>query len=239
MASMSDKHKKQMRERSCIEKTRQLYPWFPPGDVVPGDDPPDFCVDLGDERIAIEETRLFHPRGASAFPRRQIETFHRKVMRRAEQRSVQEHLPPQDVLACFSDRWPLQDAESAAGFLVGFVRTHPVEDCETFGLPGGGRIRIMRPRANKIPRWTCNEGGTEPVLDYQLLAQTITRKSAGLPRYRARYERAWLLVATQLFPLSASFCVPRDIEHWRFEFDFDKVLLLSPQDGKVFSLLRC
>jgi hypothetical protein len=76
------------------------------------------------------------------------------------------------------------------------------------------------------------------MLTRELLDGAIRKKNADLARYRARYDRAWLILASTLSPLSASFSVPDEIGEWRFVFDFDKVLLLSEPHGRVFSLQR-
>lgn len=158
-------------------------------------------------------------------------------MRRAEAVARGAGLPVLDVLVYFGDRQPLK-LEETATFLVEFVRDHPVDRCETFDLPDGGVIRIARPLAGQVPRWTCNESGSEPTLARELLDETIQTKNGDLARYRSSYDRAWLIVASTLFPLSASFSVPDAIAEWRFAFDFDRVLLLAEPHGRVFSLQR-
>jgi hypothetical protein len=221
-----------------VERTRQLYPWFLPGEIRPAEDPPDFALESEGERIAIEVTRLFHPKGTAPFSRRETEMFQPKIMRRAEELARLAGLPVLDVLVYFGDPAPLQLEETARA-LVEFVRYHPVDDCETFDLPDGGVIRIARPWANHAPRWTCpGTGGSQPALTRELLDAAIRRKNADLARYRTRYDRTWLIVASTLFPLCASFSVPDQVAEWRFTFEFDKVLLLSESCGKVFSLRR-
>lgn len=232
------KRTKDAEERGLIERLRLLYPWFPPGNTRSGDDPPDFVHECDGERIAIEVTRLFHPSGAGSVARRESESFHRAIMRRAAEIAIVEGLPVYDVLVYFNDR-ELMEKEKTATALVEFVKHHPVEHCETFDPPDGlGIIRIARPLAGQVPAWTCGESGSEAVLTRHQLADVIQKKNNDLQRYRAQYDRAWLLIASTLFPLSASFSVPDEIEQWRFAFDFDKVLLLAEPHGRVFNLAR-
>jgi hypothetical protein len=228
---------KTAQERWLIDRTRQLYPWFMPGEIRPAEDPPDYALQSEGERIALEVTRLFHPKGTAPFSRRETESFQPKIMRRAEALAHSAGLPVLDVLVYFGDRQPLT-LEETARFLVEFVRDHPVDRCETFDLPDGGVIRVARPLAGHVPRWTCGTGGSEPTLTREVLEETIQTKNADLGRYRARYDRAWLIVASTLFPLSASFSVPDAIAEWRFAFDFDRVLLLAEPHGRVFNLER-
>jgi hypothetical protein len=218
---------KTVQERRLINRTRQLYPWFLPGEIQPAEDPPDYALHSEGERIALEVTRLFHPKSDAPFSRRETESFQRRIMHRAENLARIAGLPVLDVLVYFGDPEPRQ-LEETARFLVEFVCEHLVVDCETF----------MRPRANQVPRWTCGTGGSEPTLTREWLNATIQTKNADLARYQARYDRAWLIVASTLFPLSASFSAPDAIAEWRFAFDFNRVLLLAEPHGRVFCLQR-
>src|SRR5213592_185657 len=121
---------KTVQERRVIERTRQLYPWFLPGDIWPAEDPPDFALYSEDERIALEVTRLFHAKGDAPFVRRETESFQQKIMRRAEGLARSAGLPVVDVLVYFGDPEPLRLEETARS-LVEFVRDHMVDDCET------------------------------------------------------------------------------------------------------------
>jgi hypothetical protein len=238
MTAARRKRDKSIDERGILERLRLLYPWFPPGMTREGDDPPDFVHNCDDKRIAIEVTRLFQEGHPTGVPRRQLESFHRKVMKRAAQIALTTSLPPLDILVYFSDREPME-MERTALALVEFARTHPVERCETFDLPeGAGVIRIAQPLGGQAPEWTCGESGAEAVLTQTQLADMIQRKNADLRRYRQGFDACWLVIASTLFPLSASFSVPRDIDRWPFKFDFDKVLLLAEPVGKVFVLRR-
>jgi hypothetical protein len=231
------RYRKSADERALIERLRLLYPWFPPGHTSTGDYPPDFVHCSGDDRIAIEVTRLFHPPDRRGHERRAGESHRRQIMQRAEARARAEHLPVLDVLVHFADQE--LDREATAHRLIEFVKAHPVEWCETFNnVEGLGVVRIARPLVGVVPRWNCAEGGHEPVLTYEQLDARIQRKNRDLPRYRANFNHTWLLIASTLFPLSASFGIPGAIEQWAFNFDFDKVLLLSEPSGKVFNLRR-
>lgn len=226
---------KKTQEWGLVERTRQLYPWFVPGEIVSGEEPPDFALQSTGERIAIEVTRIFHPRESARFSRRETETFWPKIMCRAEELAAATELPALDVIVFFGDPEPHQIEETAKS-LVAFIRDHLVEDCETLDLPNGGVIRIMRPRAGHVPRWHCGSLGVEPTLTQEVLAKAIQKKNRDIPRYREGYDRAWLIIASTFFPFSANFIVPDAVSEWRFAFDFDKVLVLSEARGSVFAL---
>src|SRR5688572_24930948 len=105
------------QEHWLIERTRQLDPWFLPGDVRPAEDPPDFVLVREGERIALEVTRIFQPKGKAAFARRERESFHCKVMLRAEALAKDAGLPILDVLVYFGSR-ELLKLEAMAQSLV-------------------------------------------------------------------------------------------------------------------------
>jgi hypothetical protein len=229
-------------EIGLVETTRRLYPWFPRGELSAGKNPPDVVLASEGEHIAIEVTQLFHPAApTSKYPRQQIAQFRRDVATRAQAIATAEGLPVYDVLVYFWNDEPLVNLESAARALVEFVKSHPVDDCQTwdrFDVPFGfGVIRIARPTANHIPYWRGHDGGSEPTLTREFVAAYIARKNARLNTYRDDYDQAWLILISTLFPLSSSFSVPAASNEWEFEFDFDKVLLVSEQYG-VFNLTR-
>lgn len=226
-------------ERALVERLRLLYPWFPPGHTSTGDDPPDFVHDTGNERIGLEVTRLFHPADASGEERRVGESRRARIMQRAESLAQAEGLPALDVLVYFGDH-QIVDREATARQLVEFVRTHPVERTETFdNVDGLGVVRIARPLAGLVPRWTCGESGHEPVVTRAQLEATIQRKNLDLLRYRARLRSRLAPHCLHIVSAVGQFqCASRRSDRWRFEFDFDKVLLLSEPNGKVFNLQR-
>jgi hypothetical protein len=93
-----------VQERRLIERTRQLYPWFLPGEIRPAEDPPDYSLHREGERIALQVTRLFIRKGMrrsrDAKPSRS--TARSCVARRSLARSA--GLPVLDVLVYFGHR---------------------------------------------------------------------------------------------------------------------------------------
>jgi hypothetical protein len=71
----------------------------------------------------------------------------------------------------------------------------------------------------------------------EVLRATIARKNSLVSDYRGSVDRVWLLIAATFFPLASTYAVPSEIQGWRFEFDFDKVLMMSDESG-VFDLQR-
>jgi len=76
------------------------------------------------------------------------------------------------------------------------------------------------------------------LLTYDHLARQITGKDKLLTHYRARLPEweIWLLLATDIHVLK-SVEIPADLTDWRFNFQFDRVLLM-PWIGGVVELGR-
>src|SRR5436190_627870 len=195
-------------EMGFLETARRLYPWFPPGELYAGKNPPDVVLASRDDEIAIEVSQLFHPtRRSSKYSRQQVAEFRRELATRAQDIAVAEGLPVYDVLVYFWNDEPLSDLESSARTLVDFVRSHPVEACQhwdRFDVPYGfSVIRIARPWSGEEPKRQGCDGGDEPTLTREIVASYIKRKNDRLPSYRNDYRCAWLILISTLFPLSS------------------------------------
>jgi hypothetical protein len=225
------------RERALVETARKLYPWFPPGEILDYEKP-DFVLVDGNDRIGIEVTELFQPpKHGSKYGPHVVVKFHQRVMAIAERHA--QSLPPLDVLVYFNYRHHLDDAQACAEALIEFVRSHP---CGTFGqlqgIPYGfGTIRIAEPTANVIPRWRSLDSGDTLKATREIITTVISEKNRLVPSYREKVPRVWLLIACSFGNFANNFFVPRDVDSWKFDYDFDKVLLLSSENG-VFNLLN-
>jgi hypothetical protein len=225
------------RERALVETTRKLYSWFPPGRIVDFEQPDLLLID-GDDRTGIEVTEMFQPpKHGSKYGPHVVAKFHQRVMAIAERRA--ESLPPVDVLTYFDYRHHLDDADACAKELIAFVQSHPPG---TYGqierIPHGfGVVRIAEPTASMVPRWRCFDSGETVEATHEMIAAVIAEKNRLVPSYRERVPRVWLLIACSFADFANNFYVRRGAATWRFDFDFDKVLLLSSESG-VFNLLR-
>jgi len=225
------------QEIALVHTTRTLYPWFPPGEIVEHEKPDVLLVD-GEDRIGIEVTELFQPpKHGSKFGPHVVAKFHQRVMEIAERRA--QSLPPLDVVTYFEYRDHLTDAESSAKALIEFVRSHPCGCYQKLdGIPYGFVVvRIAEPTTHRIPRWQCWNSGETILATYEMIAAVISEKNALVASYRLKVPRVWLLIACSFANFANNFSVPRDVDSWRFNYDFDKVLLLSSESG-VFDLLR-
>jgi len=207
----------------------------PPAQLEPGEEP-DVKVAVPEGHFGIEVTQLHEPPAKGRFSRREVETFHADVMQEAENIYAASDEPPVDVLVYFG-RPQLRNVKRTAQHLVDFVQSHPpLDGCETFSNGAYAPFAVVRISEGNIGpdcRWRCNEGGIVPILTQELLSEWIDRKNRKLSGYLRNVDRIWLLLASPIAPFSSSFSVPNGVVNWRFDFDFEKVLLYSWEDGVI------
>jgi hypothetical protein len=235
--------RKKQTERYFLDAAREASAVFPDGDISERESP-DFLFRSGQGAIGIEVTELFRPQGTADFPLQQAESFHERIMRKAEELYRQGSSPDVDVLVYFLNDCARRELTETAASLVSFVATHyQVGETHTFdghadGFPAGfSVIRIAPPLPESTCPWRCLKSGGPLKLEQQTLAEAISEKEALLPRYRAAVGRIWLLVVIRAFPIT-TFWVPREICMWKFTFGFEKVLLFTQWDSKVIELSR-
>jgi len=229
-----------------LELARTWYAAFPPGDIVESE-APDFIVSTPAGLLGFEITRLFQPPSTSPFPPKQIESFREWVIRRAEEIYSASGNRPVEVNAYFSVR-PVekQKKEQFAQAFSEFVRTNYPEDGKVLlfresepmsTLPSGfGAVSIAPPLPDGYRPWFAGGVGKTKLLTFDFLAEVISAKSPLVAGYRSRTSEVWLLIVVEIFPFSASFSVPAEVDTWRFDHEFDQVLLLSRQESKVWAL---
>ena len=106
------------------------------------------------------------------------------------------------------------------------------------GTPAGfSVVRIADPVANVIPRWRCGDSGETVEATRDLIADVIAKKDPLVPLYRATVPRVFLLIASNFADFANNFYVRGNLSDWQFDFSFDKVLLLTSEQG-VFDLQR-
>lgn len=235
-------------ERVYLEWARAHYALFPSGDISESEEP-DYIVSGPEGPLGVEVTQLFQPCSDSNFTPKQTESFQEKVIRGAEDIYYKAQGHPVDVRVYFSIRPnQKQDKQQLACAIADFVHAnYPQEknvlrfresDPATPLPPGLGAISIARPLSDPASRWFAGAAGKTELLTYELVAETIAKKNARIPSYRAHAKWVWLLIVVDLFPSSATFSAPREIEAWKFCYDFDQVLLLSREEEKVWALSR-
>ena len=238
--------KRKMIERAYLELARTCYADFPSGTLIEGE-APDFVLPTPGRTFGFEVTQLFQPPSTSRFPPREIEAFREEVVRRAEDIYAASGGLPVDVNAYFSIRPATrQDKEALAQSLSDFVRGHYPAERQVLlfrenepqpVLPRGfGSISIARPLGDQSRVWFTGGVGETILLTRELLATTISEKNSLVAHYLSHVDEVWLLIVTDLFPSSSSFSVPREVQGWSFSHKFDRLLLLSREDSKVWAL---
>jgi hypothetical protein len=106
-------------------------------------------------------------------------------------------------------------------------------------LPAGFDIIVVCTGEPIVP-WRSDECATMSLDAQQVkrqLCAKIGKKNDDLNNYRPEVGEmpVWLLLYSGP-SVSQSLWVPADIAEWKFSFDFDKVLLFSANDAKVFEI---
>lgn len=229
----ASREKKKAQERELLERARLVYQGFPGGELIAGEGAdgkgPDFVFPT--ERLGVEVTQLFRePTGRTVAPRER-ESFQEDVVRRAQQVHAQRGEPAVHVTVYFSDE-TINGLNSVAWSLADYVRTHAPHPLGADLPPGFQSVDVYPARGGEAGRWLGLGSSDAVLLTRDLVAARVVEKNGRLPMYRAKADTVWLLVAATLMPLSSSFIVPDDVESWRFEAGFDKILLFSGDAGK-------
>jgi hypothetical protein len=233
-------------ERAYLELARSVCDEFPSGDPHESESP-DFL--WRDGLLGIEVRRLFQPASPTGFPPPEIEGFRQKVVRQAEKFYQDAGGLPAVVIVNFSNRSDhQQSANDLARAIADFVRANRHGEKQVTYYDGGNLdipvpsglngINIASPLPGPRRPWFASGVGQTILVTFTLLQQAIKEKDALIASYRTKASEVWLLIVCDLFPASMSFAVPDDISEWEFAFEFDKVLLLSCADMKVWSLRR-
>lgn len=236
--------KKKRVERYFLERARRTGRQIPSGDTVEWESP-DFLIRRDSGLIGVEVSQLFQPAPLNAPKPRAVESFQDAVMRAAAEIYQKSGSRPVDVLAYWDQNRPQRGCEQAADALVDFVRSHygdREDNIENYYRPEPPQrfavIRIASPLDGRTNIWQAGHAGQVMSLDEQFLSGEIARKNKKVSAYRQKADCVWLLFVASLFPLPASFTVRGQLENWAFKFDFDKMLLFSEEDNRVFELSR-
>jgi hypothetical protein len=244
-------------ERLTLESARCACSLFPSGEIELFEEP-DLKIRKDAGWLGIELTELLRPPEENGFRPVQTEDFHREVIHSAETRYRATGAPPVDVLVYFFDekRSKLEDPEGwsrledrktgsklekMAQSLADFVTDRPLASgragklfSRRADLPTGFEvIRIAPPpRSN----WWSGESANLSALDQAQLAAVIDEKNELLPKYRAKANcPIWLLVT---ITIARGVPIPSGVDNWKFASNFDKVLLFSEIDNRVFDIGR-
>jgi hypothetical protein len=262
---VTSRRKQKEVERRILEAARRACSLFPLASIEDFEEP-DFRIKTGAGGLGVEVTEIVRPKEENAFRPVETESFHEAVMQSAEEYYRASRAVPVNVFVYFSDeqRCERQDPEGwrrltsdkkpgskrdkMARSLAEFVKDRYVPGAGpgtfTQNLPfrqtlPTGFDHICISSLTPIVHWHSGEHGRMSLLDHEQLASTISRKNNLVPRYRANMPDCpiWLLIASGP-SVSRGVPIPGSIDEWEFTFDFDKVLLFSGMDNRVFDIAR-
>jgi hypothetical protein len=260
--------RKKQRERWILETARAIYPFFPPGEIELFEGPDlRIKTDtgwLGVEIVDIVRPKgaaSSRPVEAESFHCKVVRLAEKIYYSRRDAKAVCVGVAFLDDEQCKRenlDGWRrLVDGKSGSKLqkmgnsLVEFVSRHPVpatgsaifSEREMPGqagpdtLPTG--IEVISISLPPGP-WHYGESSVSlTALDPQHVCALLRKKGQLLPDYRAKMPGAptWLLFYSGL-QVSRGVPIPPNIADWKFAFGFDKVLLFSAMDNRVFEIGR-
>jgi hypothetical protein len=230
--------RKKRVEQQYIEEARGVSTIFPSGELVPHERP-DFLLRTDVGSVGIELTEL-----CREAPRAEAGRL-AKIPKRAQQRYGRaEDADPVDVSIAFwrAEEIGMNDlSNSLADFVYRNRRTRGSEFKEA--LPGGYcHIGIHDP-IEADGRWHGVRAFDTILASREFLQACITEKNERLPVYLLSAARVWLLIINDRFLGPGEVYARLDhVAQWKFNFDFDKVLLFSREPGgggEVMELQRC
>lgn len=237
--------RKKIVERAFLDAARKLSTDIPTGEPIAGE-APDFV--WPDHDLGIDVTEIRQPRSDGGFKPAQIESFRTKVVESAEREYRRVGGSDVDVVLSFATGpEPQWNATQVGKDVATFVASHPPEDGRSrphthtddgSPLPGGlVTIIISPPCPGRAALWQSLQPGNTILLTREMLADALACKEPKLDSYRKRASYVWLLVVCGMFPGSASIVVPDEaIVGWRFAHSFDRVLLFSQQDQRIWEI---
>lgn len=233
--------RKKRIERRYIEEARRASQIFPPGELVPHEKP-DFLLRADSGTTGLELTELCREKPRAEAGR--LAEVPEKAKKRYMLLAAGE---PLDVVAVFSPYSERVFSKDLINSLVDFVhqrrKSKGSSFIDPFELPDGYCfIGIHRPRKDPTGHWRGMQGSNATVAPEALLRATIAKKNSRLQDYRLTASAVWLLIVNdQFLGPGEVYAIPENLARWRFEFDFEKVLLFARKPGgggTVFELKR-
>lgn len=229
--------RKKRIEKHYLEEARHACSIFPKGKLVPSERP-DFLLHADSGIIGIEVTELCREE-----PRAQAGKLAKIVENAKKRYSRLPTAEPVDVHVCFSIEAEKAKSEVLINKLVEFVQTHGKSKVSRFP-EGYSHIGVYSPleQITPIGRWSWARAFDTTVASEQLLESRIVEKNRRVADYRFAASAVWLLIVNdQFLGPGEVYARPEDLVRWKFDFDFEKVLLFSREPdghGEVFELQR-
>jgi hypothetical protein len=229
------------QELSWIHFIRACHPGKLPDGLIEQPDPPaaDLLIECVGRRVSIELTQIVPDKNLSI----------RKAQRNAvgDAQRLFERLERQPVFVNVSFAGgELPQRRRLAEELNAFVSAHTPLASRSFQVfAGTEESRGLPPWMNGISIFEPHHEGADWVggsvwsvasLSRAKVEQAIKRKAAKLDRYRQHLldGEVWLLIVVDQIQLAADLAIPSEAAGWRFEHEFDRVILASAKDFLEF-----
>ncbi len=223
---------KKKLERQLVEEARGLCSLFPAGELTCHEQP-DFLLHAAGEVIGIEVTRIGLQEKIQ-----QAERLTRVPPAAKKRFDALVNAPPLDVSVAFGPDASDMRTEQLTKSLVEFVwerRKSRGSHFDVSELPDGyASIDIDDPLPDIDPqgKWRSGSPCSREIASQELLDQVIAGKNRKLPAYRKSTPTVWLLIVSDEFHgpgrgAGEVYVDPDDLAEWRFEFNFDRIMLFS------------
>jgi hypothetical protein len=203
---------------------------------------PDFLVEMGNDLIGIEVSRLYTPLADPA-----IESAEDGILAAACSKAEQIKVPPAHVTLFFNVRRPLRAADrsciaDAVARVVADNMPAEGENAELEGRPGQPSevdlILINRYQPREVGRWARGpEFKTIETDISDLLGEAIRKKSNRLPKYlETGCNECWLLLVADSFRASGNLALAETRQIAPYSSPFARTYLLDFGRGDLYRL---
>jgi hypothetical protein len=228
-------------ELKHLEMARAASSIIPPGEVQWGENP-DLRIQTPSGVLGVEVTKLFQ----AALPGEARTPMHERGLRHdviaeAKLRYEKKGGPPVTVEVFFSvfnlpRQWT--QASEVLAQLVFEVTDIPANGrALKFGVysrSGYQQINIRPPLCGRAEWIEASESDRPQELQYQDVKNIVDAKTLRLAKYQSMALGTWLLMVVDPFPRAAYVCVPKAADSWMFRSSFERLLLFSREDNRVF-----
>ena|GEM_PF-1686465 len=247
--AMPNRNKEKRRiEKIVLEAARNAGAPIPTGEIDGKEPAPDFLFDTDNVGLGIELTELLCPgnsgcvEGQSCLPIKR-EAVHREIVGIArKQYCATEGAQPARAHVVFSHSmgaYSTKQRKELARSLCDYVKINlnRAKSDRTEMPPGFLAIAIIP----KFGDWWHDECVTYTLEDIQQqIAERISEKNKKIPQYREclpSCARIWLLLYTRS-SVTHYVPIPRQIQEWRFSFNFERVFWLVFEENRIIEIQK-
>ncbi len=235
-------------ERIVLEAARNAGAPIPTGERDGKEPAPDFLFDTDDGGLGIELTELLCPGGGGSVKGQvslpiKKEAIHKEIIEIAEKQyyGIEGTQPARAhvVFANFIGACSTKQRKELARSLCDYVKINLNRaKSDRTEIPSGFSTIVIISGAGD---WWHDECVTYTVDDIrQQFAERIAEKNKKIPKYReclSPCTQIWLLLYTRS-GVTRYVPIPRQIQEWRFSFDFEKIFWFVFEENRIIEILR-